>query len=165
MHPAQVSGGGLPGTFALAQVHFHWGARDDSGSEHTLDGAPRPIEAHLVHFNTKYGATLKEALVSSRGLQPDALAVVGFFLQVAEEDNPALDPIVRGLADVPSPGNTTVLTPTPEGAALFSPAFVHQAAFEGGFFRYAGSLTTPGCNEIVSWIVVKVAKTNERKRF
>jgi carbonic anhydrase len=29
---AQMAGGGLPGSFSLAQIHFHW------GSEHTMDG-------------------------------------------------------------------------------------------------------------------------------
>jgi carbonic anhydrase len=35
-------GGGLPGTFLLDQMHFHW------GSEHTLNGRRYGLELHLV---------------------------------------------------------------------------------------------------------------------
>lgn len=32
-----VSGGGLPGTYTTAQIHFHWGSIDTQGSEHAVD--------------------------------------------------------------------------------------------------------------------------------
>ena len=50
---AQISGGGLGGTYQFAQMHFHWGDKNQLGSEHTLDGQAFPLEVHLVHFNTK----------------------------------------------------------------------------------------------------------------
>ena len=39
-----LSGGGLPEDFTFEQLHFHWGASDTTGSEHTLDGAQYPLE-------------------------------------------------------------------------------------------------------------------------
>jgi len=49
-----ISGGGLPGNrFEFAQMHFHWGKRDDMGSEHVVNGSSYPLELHLVHFNTR----------------------------------------------------------------------------------------------------------------
>jgi len=39
-----VSGGGLCGTYKLAQFHFHWGSTDSVGSEHQIDGEPYPLE-------------------------------------------------------------------------------------------------------------------------
>jgi len=39
-----VSGGELAGTFKLAQFHFHWGADDNVGSEHTVDAKQFPLE-------------------------------------------------------------------------------------------------------------------------
>ncbi|CAB4058367.1 unnamed protein product [Lepeophtheirus salmonis] len=49
-------------TYKFAQLHFHWGDMDKYGSEHVMDGFQYPIEVHLVHLNTKYGATIEEAL-------------------------------------------------------------------------------------------------------
>ena len=48
-----ISGGGLKGTYEFAQLHFHWGDSEKQGSEHQIDGKAFPMEAHLVHFNTK----------------------------------------------------------------------------------------------------------------
>ena len=50
---AQISGGGLNGTYQFAQLHFHWGDSKDQGSEHTMNGQAYPLEVHLVHFNKK----------------------------------------------------------------------------------------------------------------
>lgn len=33
-----VSGGGLTGTYTTVQFHFHWGANNTVGSEHTVNG-------------------------------------------------------------------------------------------------------------------------------
>ena len=33
-----VSGGGLDGIYTTVQFHFHWGANNTVGSEHTVDG-------------------------------------------------------------------------------------------------------------------------------
>ena len=50
---AQISGGGLNGTYQFAQLHFHWGDTKEQGSEHTMNGQAYPLEVHLVHFNTR----------------------------------------------------------------------------------------------------------------
>jgi len=44
----KVTGGGLPGTYKLAQFHFHWGADDGKGSEHTVDSNAYPLEVRLI---------------------------------------------------------------------------------------------------------------------
>ena len=41
-----VSGGGLEGHYKAVMIEFHWGLDDISGSEHTIDGVPRPLEVH-----------------------------------------------------------------------------------------------------------------------
>merc|ERR1711874_938172 len=57
-----LSGGNLTGEYQILQLHFHWGADDTKGSEHTLDGKMFPLELHIVH--RKVG-------------EPDFLAVSG----------------------------------------------------------------------------------------
>ena len=36
--------------FEIAQYHFHWGAGDEKGSEHTVDGKfyPNEVRAEIV---------------------------------------------------------------------------------------------------------------------
>ena len=60
----------------MLQLHFHWGADNSKGSEHTINGEEFPMEMHIVH--KKVGLTVEEALATS-----DGLAVVGQMFQVA----------------------------------------------------------------------------------
>ena len=47
---SQISGGGLPrGTFVAQQFHFHWGAIDARGSEHSVNDLHFPMEV-ILHF-------------------------------------------------------------------------------------------------------------------
>ena len=46
---AVLTGGPLVGQYELLQLHFHWGASADRGSEHTIDGKRFPAELHIVH--------------------------------------------------------------------------------------------------------------------
>ena len=63
-------------SYQMLQLHFHWGADDSKGSEHTINGEEFPMEMHIVH--KKVGLTVEEALGTS-----DGLAVVGQMFQVA----------------------------------------------------------------------------------
>ena len=53
------------------------------------------MEMHLVHFNSKYGKTIVEAMANSNSAW-DTLAVLGVMFQVDEEDNHNFDQIVEG---------------------------------------------------------------------
>jgi hypothetical protein len=33
-----MDGDGLKGAYVFSQFHFHWGSKDDKGSEHTVGG-------------------------------------------------------------------------------------------------------------------------------
>ena len=63
-------------SYQMLQLHFHWGADDSRGSEHTINGEEFPMEMHIVH--KKVGLTVEEALAT-----PDGLAVVGQMFEVA----------------------------------------------------------------------------------
>uniref|UniRef100_A0A673UZU7 Carbonic anhydrase n=1 Tax=Suricata suricatta TaxID=37032 RepID=A0A673UZU7_SURSU len=72
-----ISGGPLENHHRLRQFHFHWGAVDACGSEHTVDDHVYPAELHLVHWNpAKYGS-YEEAVLGERGV-----AVIAVFVQV-----------------------------------------------------------------------------------
>lgn len=71
-----IFGGLLQNEYIFEGLHFHWGARNNRGSEHILDDIRYPMEMHLIHRNKKY-----KDLKTSLG-HPDGLTVLGIFLQV-----------------------------------------------------------------------------------
>ncbi|XP_042858782.1 carbonic anhydrase 7-like [Penaeus japonicus] len=135
-----ISGGNLGSKYTFAQFHFHWGSVHTQGSEHTINGLQYPAELHLVHFKSKY-ETIGEAV-----LHEDGLAVLGIMLEISDVDNEHLTPIIAGLATVPHSGDQESLT------TLFSLGSLLPED-TSSFYRYQGSLTTPTCNEVVTWTV------------
>jgi len=129
-------------SYQMLQLHFHWGADNSRGSEHTINGEEFPMEMHIVH--AKVGLTVEEALAT-----PDGLAVVGQMFEISDEDNEVLTPLIESLANIEdfdakfdmndSPLKVQDLLPLPDSE----------------FVNYPGSLTTPTCNEAVRWILFK----------
>lgn len=151
---ASVAGGSLAGEYTFHQFHFHWGAADTRGSEHTVDNVRFPAELHLVHYRKIYGSW-DEAL-----LHGDGVAVVSIMLELSPTDNPNLQPIVNGLMEVIMPHEIGILSPFALQNIL--PNNVED------FFTYQGSLTTPGCNEVVTWTVFRdtiTISSNQLKQF
>lgn len=98
-------------------------------SEHTLNGASAPMEIHFVHKNAATGK----------------LAVIGVFVEEGAE-NPVLAKFVHHL---PATTDATYDDATTTYAAA------DMLPSDPSYFRYAGSLTTPPCSEIVTWTVME----------
>ena len=96
-----------------------------AASEHTIDGEHGALEVHFVHKS-----------------EAGDLLVVGALIEEGEE-NPAL-------------AKLWPLMPGDEGAATGTSAVDPLALVPGNgdAYRYAGSLTTPPCTEIVTWNVM-----------
>ncbi|KAI8735909.1 carbonic anhydrase, partial [Biomphalaria glabrata] len=86
--PIILRGGSLPYDYQLLQYHFHWGSQDSRGSEHILDGEQFPMELHVVH----YQAHLPNVSVAQ--IQPNGLAVVGFFFRTSPQNNTRFDKLL-----------------------------------------------------------------------
>jgi len=135
---ARMSGGHLESEYELAQLHFHWGSVSSVGSEHTIDRVPFPLEMHLVHL----------AKTIDRYKQ-GGLAVAGFVFKISSEDNPDIEPIIERIGKIKK---------APKGTRLkssFSLGSLIDPSLPGPYYSYEGSLTTPGCDEVVEWILYK----------
>ncbi|XP_036896111.1 carbonic anhydrase 5A, mitochondrial isoform X3 [Sturnira hondurensis] len=89
-----ISGGPLENHYRLKQFHFHWGAVNEWGSEHTVDGHVYPAELHLVHWNSAKYQSYKEAVMGENGL-----AVIGVFLKLGAHHE-ALQTLVEVLPEI-----------------------------------------------------------------
>ena len=94
-------------------------------SEHTVEGESYPMEVHFVHQ-----------------AEEGDLAVIGVFMAVGSGHS-----AVQSIWDA-IPGVDQASAPL---AGLDPNAFLPGGR---GYFRYAGSLTTPPCSEVVSWVVL-----------
>ena len=94
-------------------------------SEHTVDGSAFPMEVHFVHQ-----------------AEEGDLAVVGVFMDIGD-GHPAIERIG---AAIPGSGEPSATLPELDPRTLLPD--------QSGYFRYAGSLTTPPCSEVVSWVVM-----------
>uniref|UniRef100_A0AAJ7SPX1 Carbonic anhydrase n=1 Tax=Petromyzon marinus TaxID=7757 RepID=A0AAJ7SPX1_PETMA len=151
-----VSGGGLPGTFNAVQMHFHWGNPHGPGSEHTINGKQFPVELHIVHYNTKY------LTFDGAKNEKDGLAVLGFLYAVGPTNN-NYNTIINALPSVANQGQKLNFSSTFNLDNLL-PSYVNMSKY----YRYSGSLTTPGCGEVVTWTVFEepiIMDENQIKKF
>jgi len=132
-----MTGGHLMSSYEMAQLHFHWAATDTMGSEHTVDRVPYPLEMHMVHLSTHIASD-----------QQGGLAVAGFFFQITREDNPALEAIIDGIQNIQQAHEETHLHDH-----HFNVRSLIQGSVAGPYYSYEGSLTTPGCDEVVQWVL------------
>ncbi|XP_062996973.1 carbonic anhydrase 5A, mitochondrial [Elgaria multicarinata webbii] len=137
-----ITGGPLENNYRLKQFHFHWGAINEWGSEHTVDCKVFPAELHLVHWNSCKYDSFEEAIMEDNGL-----AVIGVFLKLGANHS-GLQKLVDAL---PSIKHKDALVEFEEfDASCLLPSCPD-------YWTYAGSLTTPPLSESVTWIIKKRA--------
>ncbi|XP_046739068.1 carbonic anhydrase 2-like [Diprion similis] len=124
--------------YELEGLHFHWGMKNNRGSEHILNGIRFPMEMHIIHRNMKY-ANADEAYSYE-----DGLTVLAVFFQLQEEDNDKLSPILNTFPAVQWFNSTVKMNVSITLASL-------MPENTDIFYTYRGSLTTPPCYEVVTW--------------
>uniref|UniRef100_A0A287AEF4 Carbonic anhydrase n=3 Tax=Sus scrofa TaxID=9823 RepID=A0A287AEF4_PIG len=135
-----IEGGPLEHNYRLKQFHFHWGAIDAWGSEHTVDSKCYPAELHLVHWNAVKFENFEDAAQEENGL-----AVIGVFLKLGKHHKE-----VQKLVDtLPSIKHKDTLVEF----GSFDPSCLMPTCPD--YWTYSGSLTTPPLSESVTWIIKK----------
>jgi carbonic anhydrase len=114
-----LSVGGGAG-YRLVQFHFH------RPSEHTINGASFPMEAHFVHQNAA-----------------GSLAVVGV-LMTGGRPNKTFNNLVLSMPNRAGP-------PVKADPKIDPNALLPS---KRSYYRYSGSLTTPPCSETVDWYLL-----------
>ncbi|KAJ8412391.1 hypothetical protein AAFF_G00127270 [Aldrovandia affinis] len=137
---ATISGGQLETTYKAVQFHLHWGSEGGPGSEHTVDGEQYPMELHIVHMKQSH-SSLHEALGDKTGV-----AVLGFFYEESSSDNRKYEPIINSLKEITQTSTNTTIS-------LSLNFLIPPVKNMTNYYRYNGSLTTPGCAESVVWTV------------
>ncbi|GLG93925.1 Carbonic anhydrase 7 [Gryllus bimaculatus] len=139
---ATVEGGPLNGKYIFKQLHFHWGANSSVGSEATVNNHSFPMELHMVFYKQSYGS-MEEAM-----RYRDGLTVIGLFYELYGPGNTVYNEIVDVLPEVTQPHTN---------ARLHKPITLDSLLPENrmNYFTYNGSLTTPPCLEVVTWIEFK----------
>ncbi|XP_041349957.1 carbonic anhydrase-like isoform X2 [Gigantopelta aegis] len=138
--PIYITGGGLGGRFRVEQFHFHWGNKNERGSEHAIDGLFYPMEMHIVLYNDMH-PNFTSAVHETKGL-----AVLAFFFKVGQV-NKGMFKILRHFSSIKFSGANKPIVAFPIAALL--PKKINS------WFRYDGSLTTPPCSESVRWTLFK----------
>ncbi|KAF3706676.1 Carbonic anhydrase 4 [Channa argus] len=140
-HHSTISGGNLKAVYKAVQFHLHWGSNGGPGSEHTLDGEQYPMELHIVHMKQHY-TDLKTALSD-----PEGIAVLGFFYERSNSANRKYEVIIKSLESIEATGSNTTLSP------ISLEQLIPPQQNLTNYYRYKGSLTTPGCTQNVIWTV------------
>lgn len=74
-----IKHGPLCENYLLEQIHFHWGSKDHTGSEHTVNGKIFSMEMHVVHYRQS-AKSFEDALNV-----PSGVAVIAYFFEVSFE--------------------------------------------------------------------------------
>ncbi|KAK7483021.1 hypothetical protein BaRGS_00025684 [Batillaria attramentaria] len=131
---------GLPVENTGASFHLHWGAEDDKGAEHLIDGKVYAAEIHLVHWNSTKYKSFGEAAD-----KPDGLAVLCIFVKVGKA-HPGFEAVSCQLSKAKCKGDKDCC-PSDFDPSCLLPKDTKR------YWTYPGSLTTPPCYESVQFII------------
>jgi len=127
--------------YRLWQFHMHWSDTNDKGSEHCIDGKHFAGEIHCVFWNKALG-TRQEAMHHM-----DGFTVLAIFLDVHDEDNPVLSPIIDAV-------DRALESQEKQAPVLGHFDLARLLPEKHSYYSYDGSLTTAPYAECVTWTIL-----------
>ncbi|VDK55002.1 unnamed protein product [Anisakis simplex] len=136
-----ISGGPLnPYRYRMQRMDIHFSSTTDFGSEHSVDSKKFPMEIQIIAFNSDLYRNFSTAVVS-----PHGIAALSLLVQIGKNTNEELLKITIATASVPFKRKRVELMELKPWKML-----PHKA----DYVTYEGSMTSPGCHETVTWIII-----------
>lgn len=114
-----------------------------SSSEHVVDGTHNTMEMQILH--QKVGSTGNKGLLIS-----------SVFFTVSDTENPFLSSL--GWTSAPLSKGSIPITGNVDLKML-------ETSFNGEYYSYSGSMTTPTCDEDVAWVVFRERQPMNKNQF
>ncbi|XP_037087703.1 carbonic anhydrase-related protein 10-like [Pollicipes pollicipes] len=135
-----ITGASLSYGYQFQEVHIHFGMKNARGSEHQISGKPFPAEVQLLGYNANLYPNLTAAASGNSGI-----VIVAVLVQQGSATSHQL----ARLADA------SVATPYRDDAICLANVSVSELLPSTEFYlTYEGSLTWPGCDESVTWVLM-----------
>jgi len=138
-HLVNISGADLSYHYQVSSVVLHWGEDPSLGSEHTIQGKAAAAEIQILGYNGELYSS-EEAAVRS----PNGGVGIAILAQIGDKPNIELEKIIKGASRLKFAGSSTSVSGVSVAGLL--PPTDHLVT-------YQGSLTQPGCQESITWIL------------
>ncbi|XP_067949818.1 carbonic anhydrase-related protein 10-like [Watersipora subatra] len=139
-HDVTLSDGPLGYSYTVYKIVIHFGSKDTQGSEHRIEGKAFPAEVQIVAYNNDLYPNSTSAADAHAGL-----AILSLMIGLNESSMTNLGDIIESASSVQYKGESKSLV-------KFS---VHDLLPDThNYMTYEGSVTRPGCLEIVTWIIM-----------
>ncbi|KAH9416414.1 Carbonic anhydrase- protein 10 [Dermatophagoides pteronyssinus] len=140
MLPVTINGGPLSYSYLFHSLHIHFGLVDSYGSEHLISGFQFPGEIQLIGYNSDLYDSYADA-----STKPNGLVGIAIFLKQETKSSPEIEILTSQLNQIVYRGQKTIIK---------SLSLRDLLPDDQNYITYDGSLTTPSCDEIVTWIVI-----------
>uniref|UniRef100_A0A0K0DLN1 Alpha-carbonic anhydrase domain-containing protein n=1 Tax=Angiostrongylus cantonensis TaxID=6313 RepID=A0A0K0DLN1_ANGCA len=138
---ANLTGGPLHGyKYRIQRIDIHIGRDGINGSEHTIDGKRFPMEIQLLAYNSDLYRNF-----SSASRLPHGIAAISVLVDYGTETNHELLKLTVAAASTIYKGQRVELIELEPWRLL---------PYTRNIISYEGSMTSPGCYETVTWIIV-----------
>uniref|UniRef100_A0A0N4WT78 Alpha-carbonic anhydrase domain-containing protein n=1 Tax=Haemonchus placei TaxID=6290 RepID=A0A0N4WT78_HAEPC len=138
---ANLTGGPLHGyKYRIQRIDIHIGREELNGSEHTIDGRRFPMELQMLAYNTDLYRNFSSAFRS-----PHGIAGISVLVDYGKETNEELLKLTIATASIIYKGQRVELADLEPWRLL---------PYTRDLVTYEGSMTAPGCQETVTWIIL-----------
>jgi len=120
------------------------------GSEHTVNGKHYPLEMHMVHIKEEYLKDQKAAYNDEAGF-----AVIGVFFKIKTGRGRPPTTLETVSMIIENDINEMKINKQYEVYINFSKLISFKKINRDKFYHYMGGFTTPNCDEIAKWIIMK----------